>query len=104
MLRLWNQRRGSDVRGTQSQRCLETAHGDIGGEKHQECPAIPPPNDSHRAHLRELRAGLMLTAALIERGAAALVDSVELLNRLDGRDGARPAPIDFTEGNSEPSR
>ena len=53
-------------------------------EKHRDASGFPT-HDKHREHLRRLREGLPLTAAMIERGAAAFTDSVEFLKRLDGR-------------------
>jgi hypothetical protein len=63
-------------------RCLETAHDDISGESRR---CLRPPLDPHREQLRRLRAGLTLTAVAIRGGAAAVIDSVKLLNQLDGR-------------------
>jgi len=62
-----------------------------------------PPDLSPREHLRRLRVGLAQTKGTIQRGAAVFIDSVKLLNRLNGRATASLRPFDFSEGNSEPS-
>ena len=45
----------------------------------------PPPPQGHREHLRSLWIGLAHTHGMIERGAAAFAESMQLLERLNGQ-------------------
>jgi len=46
---------------------------------------IPPPPQGHREHLRSRWIGLAHTHGMIERGAAAFAESMQLLERLNGQ-------------------
>ena len=48
------------------------------------CGKFPPPQ-GHREHLRSLWIGLAHTHGMIERGAAAFAESMQLLERLNGQ-------------------
>lgn len=66
--------------------------------------ALPTGRD-HLQHLQRLRAGLAHTNVSIEAGKVAFVDSVGLLNRLNGQSAAPPRPVHFpqTVANDERS-
>ena len=64
----------------------------------------PPAHQEHHVHLQRLRAGLAGTGAMIERGALAFSESVELLNRLDGRAAAPSASSRFAHIDGDGAR